>query len=130
MAMARRVGLTLARLAGLVMVIFGVWAFAGSIRLFFTSETDGSGFGPWVLPWILGTGLAGAFGGVFYLLSIDGPERFRTKRTRWWSWAGMMLGALVPSIVALFLLLIVLLTSPTLFLLDTSQEAKRSVTET
>ena len=129
MAMARRVGLTLARLAGLVMVMFGVWVFAGNISLVFTGEPDGGGFGPWVLPWILGTGLAGAFGGVFYLLSIDGPERFRTKRTRWWSWAGMMLGALVPSLVAPFLVVIVLLTSPTLFLLDTSQEAKRSVTE-
>ena len=120
-----KIGLTFARFAGLVMLMSGVWIFAGNIRL-----VGGEyGYGPWVLPWILGTGVAGAVGGLFYLLSIDGPKRFRTKRTRRWSWLGMMLGALVPSLVAPFLVVIVLLTSPTLFLLDTSQEAKRSVTE-
>ena len=103
------------------MVMSGLWLFLLNVGLVFTGEPSGGGFGPWVLPWILATGLAGAIGGVFYLLSLDGPERFRTKPIRWWSWTGMLLGAVVPSLIAPVLVLIVLLTSPTLFLLDTSE---------
>ena len=118
-----KMGLTFARFAGLVMLMSGVWLFAGNIGL-----VGGEyGYGPWVLPWILGTGVASAVGGLFYLLSIDGPRRFRTTRTRRWSWAGMFIGALVPSLIAPFLLLVVLLASPTLFLLQTANGTEEPV---
>ena len=109
-------GLIFARFAGLVMLMSGVWLFAGNVGLVGSDH----GYGPWVLPWILGAGAAGAMGGVFYLVSFDGPDRFRTRRIRSSAWAGMLIGSLVPSIIAPLLLVVVLLAFPTLFFLRTA----------
>jgi hypothetical protein len=66
------------------------------------------------LAWIFGAGLAGAIGGVLFLLGIDGPERLRNRRIRLIGWVLMMALALLPSALSLVMFPMLLLTIPAL----------------
>lgn len=118
--MLRWIGLTFARFSGLVMVILGGWVFGANVWELLTEGSSGTDTG--VLVWILLTGAAGAVGGVLFLLSFDGPERFANRRTRTWGWIGMLAGAFLPSMVSPMLILVVLLASPALFTLEAKKE--------
>lgn len=73
-------------------------------------------YGGWVLAWILGSGLVGAVGGVAYLLSLDGGERFRTRPYRWGGWAAMLAAVMLPTSLTFMLVPLVVLLVPSLFL--------------
>lgn len=105
-------GRTFAKFVGLVVMILGAWVVIINIGEAFGST---GGYQGWILLWIFGSGLAGAVGGLFYLVSFDGPQRFRTTRTRLLSWLGMLGGALIPSMILPMLVVLVLAVSPTLF---------------
>jgi hypothetical protein len=64
------------------------------------------------LAWILASGLAGGVGGGLFLLSIDGPPKFRSRPVRLTGWVGMLLLAAMPTSVSFLLLLLVVLTIP------------------
>lgn len=106
MGLLRWMGTTLARFVGLVVMILGGWTFWVNV---IDIEYEGL-----ILIWILASGLVGAVGGLFYLLSWDGPERFRTQRTRLWSWAAMVLASLLPTSLTLMIFPMVAIVSPVL----------------
>lgn len=99
-------GRTLARLVGLTYTILGLWVFIINVIQF--------SYSGWTLVWILVSGVLGAVGGVFYLLSFDGPDRIRTRRTRFSGWVGMLVLALLPWSYSFVVLPMLLLTIPTL----------------
>ena len=104
--MLRRLGRTLARFVGLTFTILGIWILAiNLIELSYSGAT---------LAWVLASGLLGGAGGVFYLLSFDGPHRFRTRGSRIAGWIGMLVLAVLPSSLSFPLLAMVVLTIPTL----------------
>ncbi len=99
-------GQTYARLIGLAMTLLGIWIVA--INLIEGSYSGGI----WV--WVLGSGALGAIGGVLYLMSFDGPDRFRTGRTRLAGWLGMLVLALLPWSFTFLVVPMVVLAIPTL----------------
>ena len=103
----RRLGMLLARFVALVVVLLGAWIFLINLGERGYDE-------PWILAWVLFSGLAGAVGGVLYLLSIDGPERFRTRSWRLWGWGGMMASALLPHSFSFIIIPLVLALLPSL----------------
>lgn len=117
--MLRRFGQTLPRFVGLAMTILGVWVFA--INLIEDSYTGGTRV------WILASGALGAAGGLLYLLSFDGPDRFRTQWTRLSGWVGMLVLALLPWSFTFLVFPMVLLTISTLLALPDrgSEEVNR-----
>lgn len=112
MEMLRWMGRTSAKFVGLVIMILGAWVVIVNLGDAFQAR---GGYQGWVLLWIFTSGTAGAIGGLFYLVSFDGPDRFRTTRTRVASWFGMLGGALIPSMILPILVVLVLAVSPTLF---------------
>jgi hypothetical protein len=70
---------------------------------------------PWALVWILASGLVGAVGGVLYLMSIDGPRRFRTRAFRIGGWAAMLAAVMLPTNLTFMLVPLVLVLLPSLF---------------
>ena len=106
--MLGRLGWSLARFVGLVFVLLGGWVFL--INVVELSYSGG------ILIWIVLSGLFGAVGGVAYLLSIDGPERFRSRKVRSLGWFGMAALAILPTSVSLILIPMLVLTLPTLFI--------------
>lgn len=104
--MAKRLGRTFARFVGVVFALLGTWVFAANLI-----ERPYSGS---ILAMILVAGLAGGVGGIVYLLSFDGPDRFRTRGTRLGAWIGMLVLALLPSSVSYLLLVLVVLAALTL----------------
>jgi len=96
---------TLARLSGLVVLLYGAWMF--SINLI-EAVTGSNAYEPrWVLFVVLGTGLAGAIGGTLFLLSIDGPPRFRTPMLRAIGWVGMFICSALPTSLFYVMLIMV-----------------------
>ena len=83
-------------------------------------------YGGWVLAWILGSGLVGALGGVAYLISLDGPERYRTRPYRWGGWAAMLAAVMLPTSLTFMLVPLVLLLVPSLFMRPGSKEGVTS----
>ncbi len=78
-----------ARLTGLVVLLYGAWMF--SINLL-EAITGSNTYEPrWMLLVVLGAGLAGAIGGTLFLLSMDGPTKFRTPMNRAIGWIGMFI---------------------------------------
>ena len=94
MDLLNRVWKTFARFVGLIMVIMGGWLIAVNVNDLFS---DAPGFSGLVLAWILGSGVAAAVGGVLFLLSLDKPHRFRTRRTRPRAIVLMIAGSALPS---------------------------------
>lgn len=110
-----------ARFVAISVAILGAWIFV--INLF---ELDGEF---WILSWVLLSGLAGAAGGVLYLLSMDGPERFRTRSRRFIGWLAMLVSVMLPTSLTLMLVPLVLLLIPSLFAMRPQDgEAEEPVT--
>ena len=104
--MFRPLGRRFARLVGLAFTLFGIWIFTINMVL---------GSAPAAIrAWVLATGLAGAVGGVLFLLSLDGPDRFRPRSVRIASWSGMLVHALLPTSFSFFLLALAVLVTPAL----------------
>jgi hypothetical protein len=78
----------------------------------------------WVLVWILVSGLVGAVGGVLYLLTFDGPERFHSKRHRFWGWGAMLVAVLLPTSLTFMLVPLVLLLLPSVFAITSRADEK------
>jgi hypothetical protein len=94
------------RLMGLASAILGTW-------ILVTNLVDIS-YSSWILAWILSAGLLGAVGGVLFLLSFDGPVRFRNRQMRLLGWAGMLFLAFLPWSFQFVMLPLVLLVLPAL----------------
>lgn len=104
---------TFARLVGLVVLLYGAWMF--SINLL-EAVTGSNTYDPrWMLFVVLAFGIAGAIGGTLFLLSLDGPPRFRTRRHRLIGWVGMLICAALPTSLYYVLLLMVAISSVALF---------------
>lgn len=83
--------------------------------MFFNNLAD-KGFSRWEWIWIIASGLAGFVGGVSYLLTIDGPERFRQRWIRAAAWSAMLSSVLLPTSLTFMLVPLTLVLAPTLFL--------------
>lgn len=103
----RRLGLVLARFVGLAVVLAGAWLFLVNVFL--------GPRGPQLIYlWILSSGLVGVVSGLFFLFSVDGPARFRSRTIRLLAWLGMVASLAVPHYsVALLLVPLVILALPT-----------------
>jgi hypothetical protein len=98
-----------ARLTGVVVLLYGAWLF--TINLF-EAVTDSNTYEPpWMLLVILGFGASGAFGGILFLLSIDGPSRFRTPMIRAIGWIGMFICSALPTSLFYVLLIMVAISA-------------------
>lgn len=117
MDLIRWMGRTFVRFVAVSVAILGAWMFILNV--------GARGWEPLSYVWILASGVAGAVGGVLYLLSLDGPPRYRTKRYRIGGWALMLASVLLPTSLTFMLVPLVLLMIPTLFNVegdDTSEE--------
>ena len=103
-----RIGWSLARFTALAVMLLGAWILIVNLAERGYEET-------WVLGWALFSGVAGLLGGIAYLLSIDGPERMRTRTWRVGGWLGLLASALLPHSFSFVVLPAVLLLLPTLF---------------
>lgn len=116
MDLLRWMGRMFARFVAVSVIILSAW-------LFFVNAFGDQGWRVWVLIWILASGVAGTVGGVLYLLSLDGPARFRTKPTRIGGWAAMLAAVLLPTALAFMLVPLVLVLIPTLFTVHSPPES-------
>lgn len=111
--MVRAIAKTFARLVGLASLLYsGTVFFGGIVGVASDAATDT----PWLLVALACVSLTGIAGSVVFLLGLDGPERFRTRRHRLLGWAGMMLCALMPTSVLYLIAPLVLAGSATLFI--------------
>lgn len=106
-----------ARFVGLLFALLGGWIFAIN---FFDNSYSGA-----VFAWIIVAGASGAIGGVLYLLSFDGPTRFRTLKVRLTGWVGMLILGLLPWSFAFLMIPLLLLTIPSLLTKGLSQPSHR-----
>lgn len=102
----RWLGWMYARLVAVAVTIASAWVFL--------INAAGRSYQGWILAWILVSGVVGTVGGPLYLLSIDGPARFRGALKRRLGWAAMFAAMLLPSSISFFLLPMVLTLVPTL----------------
>ena len=105
-------GRTFARFVGLAVMILGGW-------ILLVNLVEGPKDAGWVYAWVLGSGALGAAGGLSYLFSFDGPPQFRRRWVRVLSWVGMLFSVLLPTTLTFMLVPLVLLVSPTLFMVPT-----------
>ncbi len=92
--MVRAIAKTFARLVGLASLLYsGTVFFGGIVGVAGDAATDT----PWLLVALACVSLTGIAGSVLFLLGLDGPQQFRTRRRRVLGWAGMMLCALMPT---------------------------------
>jgi hypothetical protein len=93
---------TVGRLAGIAAIMLGLWVFG--VNLVQDAFAD-NGYDPrWMLWVILVWGIVGVAGGVVFLLSIDGPPRWRTINRRLLGWVGVLVVSAIPSLTILFML--------------------------
>jgi hypothetical protein len=97
----------MARLVAIAVTLLGAWILIVNLAERGYEES-------WVLAWVLFSGATGVLGGIAYLLSIDGPERMRTRSWRVWGWLGLLASATLPHSFTLVVLPAVLLLFPTL----------------
>lgn len=109
-AMLRRLGLGFARFVGMAVMLTGAWIFL--VNLVEGPRTNGWG----VYAWILGSGMAGALGGLAFLLSFDGPDRFRNRTIRSAGWLTMLASLALPHTLGFFLIPLVFLVLPWLLI--------------
>lgn len=96
-----------ARFVGLIFTLLGAWIFAVNI---FSDAYSGA-----VYAWIIIAGASGAVGGGLFLLSFDGPPRFRAPKQRLSGWVGMLILGLLPWSFSFVMVPLALLMIPTLF---------------
>lgn len=91
----RRLATTLARLAGLTILLYSAFGLIGNLVGVVLS---GAAYDPiWVLFLVIGVFGAGLAGSIMYLLSLDGRPPWRTTRRRLMGWVGMMIAAVLPT---------------------------------
>ena len=100
---------TFARLTGLVVLLYGAWMV--TINLFETVTGSNTYEPRWMLLVVLGFGVSGVIGGTLFLLSIDGPSRFRTPMIRAIGWVGMFICAALPTSLFYILLIMVAISA-------------------
>jgi hypothetical protein len=102
-----------ARVAGIAAVLLGLWVFGVN---FVQSVLGENGYDPrWMVWVILAWGLVGAAGGVVFLLSLEGPQRWRTQTRRLIGWLGMLVLAVLPSVTLLVMVPLTLVAGISLF---------------
>lgn len=110
----RRLAVTYARVVGLTVVVLSAWMVAVNVVQ--------HGFGentydpPSMFYVVIGFGLVGLVGGVAFLLSWDGPDRFRSRTLRIVGWLGMLFMAMLPWSFTFIFLPLVALSGLTLLL--------------
>jgi hypothetical protein len=104
---------TFARLVGLASLLYGGTVFFGGIV---GVADDAATDTPWLLVALACVSLTGIAGSVLFLLGLDGPQRFRTRRRRVLGWGGMMLCALMPTSLLYLIAPLVLAGALTLFI--------------
>jgi multisubunit Na+/H+ antiporter MnhB subunit len=102
--MMRKLAQTFYRLIGLAFTMLGMW-------VLFVNLVEDRDPG-WILVWILSAGFIGALGGILFLLSFDGPERFRSRQVRFLGWLGMLFLGVLPWSFQFVMLPLVLLVLP------------------
>lgn len=107
-------GRMLARFVGLILVLYGLMLTVANVA----ELIQGVDYtGPWwLVPWILGTGLAAMAGGTLFVLTFDGPDRFATRGWRGTAIGLMFLAAILPSNLAAIVAVLVVLMLPSLYL--------------
>jgi hypothetical protein len=84
----------LARVIGLAVLLYSLVIFLGNI----VGALGGAVYDtPGLLLLVVAVGAVGLAGSIVYLLSLDGPERWRTTTRRALGWIGMMIAAVLPS---------------------------------
>jgi hypothetical protein len=79
---------------GLAVLLFSLVVFAGNLA----GALGGAAYDtPGLLLLIVGAGAIGLTGSIIFLLSLDGPERWRTIGWRAVGWVGMMIAAILPT---------------------------------
>lgn len=107
-------GRMLVRFVGLIFVLYGLLLFVGNLVDLAQGGVDADT--PWwAITWILGSGLAALAGGVLFILSFDGPQRWRTKFWRGTGVGLMMASSLLPSTVASIVFVFAILTIPSMW---------------
>ena len=111
--MVRRFAATYARLVGLMVALLGAWLVSVNVIEHVLGENtyEPASF----LYLVIGLGLTGLVGGVAFLLSWDGPERFRSRAVRVMGWLGMVFMSLLPWTFSFVLFPLVALAGLTLF---------------
>ncbi|MGZ5385241.1 MAG: hypothetical protein ACXWH0_14830 [Acidimicrobiia bacterium] len=99
------------RFVGIAVLLYGGWIFAGNAVVYLISDTEDS---PAVVLGILATGLLGFLSAVSFLLTFDGPIRWRDTKRRAAAWVGMFLCSLLPSSLITIVLPLVVLAALTI----------------
>ncbi len=108
--MLRRIGLIFARFVGLAVALYGLWLMGVNIWELLTGADYYSGL---IVALILASGALSAAGGIVYLLSLDGPLRWRQRRVRMLGVMSMITGTLLPTSISFFLFPMTLLATAT-----------------
>lgn len=117
MDLLRWMGRVFARFVAVSVALISGWTFVVNVAQPGSWET-------WAYLWITASGLLGTVGGVAFLLSLDGPARFRVKRLRLGGWVMMLLAVLLPTSLTFMLVPLVLVLIPTLFTVNRDNQAK------
>lgn len=93
------------RFVGLVVLLYGGWMAAVNINpedpmAFYDSN--------WVRPAAIAFGTLGFLSSLVFLLSLDGPPRWRSTGLRATGWVGMVIALLLPTSITIFVLPLVL----------------------
>jgi len=84
----------LARLVGIAVLLYsGVIFFGNAIGAMAGADYDSVE----IMLLIVGIGAIGLAGSIVFLLSLDGPEAWRTTTRRALGWIGMMIAAVLPT---------------------------------
>jgi hypothetical protein len=118
----RRIVTTFFRLIGLTILLYASWVFFGNL----VAVVGGDVFSPAWTGWVLlEVSAMGMLGGVVFLLSLDGPPRWRTSGRRLVGWLGMLIVALLPSQAILLVAPIAVLGALALFIPTQSPGRRR-----
>lgn len=90
----RSVASTLSRFIGLTVFLWAAWILVNGSRDALTGVVYDQLWTPWLM---VGIAVVGLVGSVTFLLTFDGPRRWRTRGRRFLGWFGMMFCALLPS---------------------------------
>ena len=101
------------RFVGVAVLLYGGWIFAGNAVIYLSSDTQDS---PVVVLAILASGLIGFLSALGFLLTFDGPNRWRNTTRRAATWVGMFLCSLLPSTLIIIVLPVVVLGALTILM--------------
>jgi hypothetical protein len=90
----KAIATTLARFVGLASLLYSVTVFFGNVVGVVQDAVSDT---PWLLVGLAMVSLTGIGGSIVFLLSFDGPPRFRTRGRRLLGWFGMLICAAMPT---------------------------------